>query len=610
MMNDVGLAEIGCPAPVPGVLAPQTEVALCFDSLSKNAGLAMFATGPHAVPVALRRAPGARVLWLNQGAMANDPAFTALGGDVAAYCEHLVESCGYVVPEESVAPVDKDDDTRVTGYADRYGGAGIGTNGGSGRTALVNGYLVKGVGKTPLIGAKADLSHASGGAYLEECVRETIFSEIIGVEFPHSAIPTLAIIDTDIVQVWQLDSGQKREKRVLLVRPCLLRPAHFERAAGYLSANPKEGALDFNRVQHVFDSAAALCGKQQLKEQFARFLTQWAQQLAYAYVHRLSPGGNPTSNICLDAKLLDFGACSALPSWAQIVMIQGSLPTGNEFITLAQSAHSLGYFFGRCHDPEMGQGTYLNQVIQDAGAVYLQTLSVEVLRLCGLPRHIAQAGADGAVQGKKIHAVLRRVFAHYRKERFDILDFTPSPAVKWNLADVWLETPPFHLAELRTLLDELNVDAAPGVAPQRCRFISRTRPGLYREELKYSLYPKLEKTPLPGETEQDAISRVICSAVAGARRDVRFEVDDAVALGFGVSAKFSLAMYRCTRSGAQFAVIEWETDGLFSALGSASPDIYSQDRAGCLALQSWDEGSVTLGKRHAVRVACVVRAWP
>jgi hypothetical protein len=86
--------------------------------------------------------------------------------------------------------------------ADRYGGAGIGRNGGSGRNALVNGFLVKGVGRTPLVGQSTPLSHASGGAYLEECVREAIFSEVVSHDFPYGAVPALGILGTGLVQDW------------------------------------------------------------------------------------------------------------------------------------------------------------------------------------------------------------------------------------------------------------------------------------------------------------------------------------------------------------------------------------------------------------------------
>ena len=150
-----------------------------------------------------------------------------------------------------------DDDVTV-GYADRYGGSGIGLNGGSGRAAVVNGYLVKGVGRTPLVSSLTDESHASGGAYLEESIRETIFAEIVRAEFPCSAIPVLAIIDTGLIQIFEESAGPKMERRTLLIRPSFIRPAHFERATAYFSGNPKEGQQDTLRVSQFFTQVVPL----------------------------------------------------------------------------------------------------------------------------------------------------------------------------------------------------------------------------------------------------------------------------------------------------------------------------------------------------------------
>lgn len=578
------------------------------DRLGHQAAMELFGSGRHVVPVRLRRAPTPRMIWLNQRAMTSDPAFRALGGDIGAYQAHLLAACAYVVPEPG-QPADADPDVQgVTGYADRYGGAGIGTNGGSGRTALVNGYLVKGVGKTPLIGINANSEHSTGGAYLEECVRETIFSEIVEAEFPASAIPTLAIIDSGIVQLWEGDFISSSERRVLIVRPCMLRPAHFERALGFLSSNPKEGAHDFARVQNTFDSAAALYGAQQLGAQLGRFLSAWAQQLAYAYVHRLSSSGNSTSNICFDGKLLDFGACSSLPSWAQIIMVHGSPPAGSEFDTLVQSAQSLSYFFGRCHQAEMGQPPYLGKVLVAAHGVYLRTLAVEVLRVCGVTRRSALGAVDGTLQ-ERVYEVVRRLLARFRKEHFDITDFTPSPVIVWDIADVWLEQPPAHLKELRGLLDALVVDAAPGETRRRCQFVSRTRYSLFREEMKYRLLPLINRAAQPDQDVQNAVTNIICRAVAAGRRDVREEPDNAVPIGFAVAPQFSLALYACGRSGAQFAVIEWETEGYFAALASGAEGLYSTQRLDCLAVRAWNEDGVILGTRFAVHAPCALSTW-
>src|ERR1700681_3918252 len=52
--------------------------------------------------------------------------------------------------------------------ADRYGGMGIGPNGGSGRAGYLAGVHIKGIGPTDLIGSGNDGFHATGSMYLQE----------------------------------------------------------------------------------------------------------------------------------------------------------------------------------------------------------------------------------------------------------------------------------------------------------------------------------------------------------------------------------------------------------------------------------------------------------
>lgn len=572
-------------------------------------GVQLFGTGAHAVPVPLYRAPGARLLWLNQRAMLDDAAFHELDGDVAAYGAHLLAACALTL---HVGPCQHMPD--ATGYADRYGGVGISTNGGSGRAALVNGYIVKGIGRTPLVGETVDAMHGSGGAYLEECLRETIFSEVVGAEFPHSAIPTLALIDTGMIQHWDNTATHwddtadvpVAERRVLLVRACFVRPAHLERAPGFHSPNPKEGALDFKRVQHMFAELTKLLGAERLAAQCARFVRHWAEQLAYAYVHRLSPSGNSTSNICLDGALLDFGACAALPSWAQIMMIPGSPATGNELQTLEQAVHSLCYHFGRSLDPAFAEPCTYEAIVTEARAAYAKTLSVEMLRLCGIPRHLAQQGVDGPLRGA-IDGAVASVLARYRRERFDIYACTPEPKVTPDLNHVWANAPPPHLARLRAVLDTLACDA--DAASSNSGLLMRPRVGLYREEMKTVLHRLLAAGPQQGLSEQDFISSLICSTVASGRRDTRNDMPGGVACGFAVAPRFSLALYRCSHTGALFAAIEWAVGSIFAAAKPVDAPSPHASSASCFAIAGWDARGIVLAGTVPARFDCFVATY-
>jgi hypothetical protein len=80
----------------------------------------------------------AQVLWVNPRAAMVDPAW-ACAGNEHEYKRHLLRCCGFMIKRMGTG-----DD--ADGLVDRYGGIGIGRNGGSGRAAVLNGYHVKGVG--------------------------------------------------------------------------------------------------------------------------------------------------------------------------------------------------------------------------------------------------------------------------------------------------------------------------------------------------------------------------------------------------------------------------------------------------------------------------------
>lgn len=574
------------------------------DALSLSAGQQLFSEGRHAVPVNLQPASNASIMWINRRAMADHPVFLALGRDVDAWCRHLLDACAWIISDDDHAQ------NSTVAYADRYGGSGIGINGGSGRAVVINGYHAKGIGRTPLVGALTDEAHASGGAYLEECVRETIFSELIAAEFPHSAIPNLAIIDTGLVQVWNLDDGStKRERRMLLVRPCMLRPAHFERASTYISDNPKEGAIDFKRVQHMFDVSSRIFGKEKLKQLNSEFFMNWAEQLAYSFVHRLSVAGHSTSNIGLDGKLLDFGACASLPSWAHITMIPGCPETGDEFSVIVSNAQSLAYFFGRFLDEEMGTPVYVNSVLQRAWQVYLCKLSLEVLRLCGIRRLLAEQSVHGPLQTSIFNAI-RRILSHYRKESFDILEFTPAPTLPWDIADVWQEIPPFHLSALKGVLEQLVCDQEKHEAAMRCLFISRTRANLFREELKYRLYPLLEQPQLDTGADREQIASLINREVAAARRDCRHDPDKSMLAGFAVADDCSLAIFFCFDSRCYFALAEWMSYSLRQSMQAVMVDVGVSALDAVLPIHSWSDQQLVLGNQFTFTLNCAVQLRP
>ncbi|WP_156421948.1 hypothetical protein [Paucibacter sp. KCTC 42545] len=445
-----------------------------------------------------------KLIWINRRILESDPAFVAVGNDLQAYENHILKSCAAIIDSQfygssrcNISPANGQ-----YGVADRYGGAGIGHNGGSGRNALLNGYLVKGIGRTPLVSKLTPLSHASGGAYLEECVRETIFGEIVDQEFPYGAIPTLAIIDTGIKETWPEGIWPEMERRTLLVRPTFVRPAHFERAIGFISENIKEGVLDQRRVEAVFSEAIAQRGKEGLITDFKAFFFRWAHQLAYSFVNRLPHGNNTSSNIAFDGRLVDFGAMTAVPSWSITATSLYPDPYVERFENISAAIRSLSYYFGRHLDPLLSDRVEMENRISSVRASFFQFTAMEVLRLCGVP----DAAANSVMQEMSttmLQEVVQSIIGYYQTEHIDFIDVTNFPKKRWDIPEIWLPNPPKHLRKLNHLLHDIVPATKRADSRHLCIQRCRSRPLLYKPGARDSFFRDMDEI-LPTGTHADS----------------------------------------------------------------------------------------------------------
>lgn len=484
----------------------------------------LFGAGSPQLPVPMTKIDGARVLWLNERAARLDPAFAALGSSFEAYERSLLDMCAFRVAGDEAKPAD------CIAYADRYGGVGISRNGGSGRAVTLGGYHVKGIGRTPLVSTLADPAHASGGAYLEECAREAIWAEIVQAEFPHGAVPVLAILDTGGHVVWETNKGPKSEQKCLLVRPSFVRPAHFERAIGFYNGQPDVGMADSQRVRDFFRAAIELWGRESLRDLIASFWSKWARQCAHGFVHRLTHGGTYSSNVALTGELVDFGAMSALPSWARASMMFGAPPTGSELSGIVQHMRaSVPTFSAHLDGSMMSQAWFADRVKQVAQA-YDDHMLQEVLRLVGLPkRSIERFSGDEAHQ---LRAAVKRLVQLASLERTSMVYGTPPARRPWNFLDFWMSSTPVELRELRALVDANFDQDERTSAAERIGLVASPRARLFREEMKSWLYQAVEQRPTGNEVSRVAVEEGIRQGISrGIRCPREDEAGDLASMG-------------------------------------------------------------------------------
>ncbi len=396
----------------------------------------------------------------------NDRALGAPGSDRAAadFGQELARDCGWVIgtPDGPCASV----------VVDRYGGDGIGRNGGAGRAGRIGSYYVKGIGRTPLVASGTDEMHRSGNISLHECVREAVYSEAVARVFPHSAVPTLGILAIGEPEVAPSAS------RCLLVRPLFLRPAHFLRASSYAGDDWPESAKDRERVILACQAAEASLGTDGILEMVESLLHKWADQMAFGYINRLYHGGISPSNMSMDGALADLSGMAALPSVGPYAFTLMGSYSGEELHQILQVALGLISSFDQHLGNRISTRLDVRALFDRVVKRYHDRLLTEVLKNAGYLRDEADRLVTSGL-GADVHVEVRRTLSHFARRRDVIFSETPKPLVPWDLHRIWDANPPAHLARLRASLPASDMGRT-GLQDASYR---RTRPMdyLYRE---------------------------------------------------------------------------------------------------------------------------------
>lgn len=142
---------------------------------------------------------------------------------------------------------------------------------------------------------------------------------------------------------------------------------------------------------------------------FQHFWHRWASQLAHSFVDRLPRGSNTLSNCCIDGSLLDMGAMSALPSWANVATMSAYSALLSQFKTFINGIRSMASFIARHSDKRYEDEGFLSQLTAYVQAAYRHHLVDEVVRLCGL------RGGPWPLQ--QLWPVVLQLFLHFQKRR-------------------------------------------------------------------------------------------------------------------------------------------------------------------------------------------------
>jgi hypothetical protein len=300
--------------------------------------------GPHlSTRFEVRRLARPRLLWLNERWWLA-AGFDIFDAHARAELERLLmDEFAVGVPTPSDPP--EHFDARAWLGADSYGEAGSPTHGGSGRSGHSAFFNAKGIGPAAPVAGDPDWNHSHGSLSLEEAVREAVCSEIASAEFPHGAVPVVALIDAGLRH--HNEDGTPGARRAIVVRPNFVRLAHMLRTACFEPTGPMgpDKSLDALRTRDVVgavwgDKADRVGLAISASDPF-RAMERLGRQIGFSHAARLWPGPFAASNYTVDGALADFGSFQALPDWRRASAAPGQHAFGDEFRTVADSIRAL-----------------------------------------------------------------------------------------------------------------------------------------------------------------------------------------------------------------------------------------------------------------------------
>ncbi len=265
------------------------------------------------VEVVVNRITNAEAVWISpEYSLPSDE--TAAPVDSCSFCDRFA----YGISDTAIfSHLEFTPDDRKIQTVERYGGAGVGVNGGGGRTTNDGAFQLKGSGKNCMVGDGVASHHGYGGLDAPNAIAETIYSNILAKLLPIGTLKVHGLILTgENAGVYGIEEHLSQQCwGVILVRDACLRPAHFLRA-GHFKPQPQfKGDLlpDAVRARLVNqDLKKALGGDDQFVKMLGRFLFNCANQFAFARVARICHGALSPSNIALDGRWLDLPIASFL----------------------------------------------------------------------------------------------------------------------------------------------------------------------------------------------------------------------------------------------------------------------------------------------------------
>lgn len=317
----------------------------------------------------------AKSLWVNHNALDGD--FTALD---------LIAEFAYVNPKSGCfidVPLDKNNKKVL--QAERYGGIGVGGNGGGVRCGNTDVFQLKGTGINPLLGDHDDYNHSTGNYALTEAISEVINSQIYEKILPVGVAKSYGLISTGVSR-FKGDPYGHRLELAIMIREVCLRPGHFL-PQPFFKPFARYKSILMNDVARVRAVNKALARTFENHNAFIIFLGKYlaasANQLAFAKVFRIAHGAYSPSNICFDGRWLDLTNMTMVPTSTNYAAAKDTIPFLAEPQEPLNVVQQVVYNYSKYNFTDLNIAPLINYYYEQFNAYFLHYL----IGLFGLDYH-------------------------------------------------------------------------------------------------------------------------------------------------------------------------------------------------------------------------------
>jgi hypothetical protein len=331
---------------------------------------------------------------------------------------HLIREKMACIPMAGESSTVYQDKGTVTGYAELYGGAGVGANAGGVRSANIGHCQVKGIGPTILAGRSTDKWHKHGALSLQDAVKEAIFSELFHLALPHGASRPIAIYDLGVRFATEIGVEKKPSSapRALFVREPIVRLAHFMRSS-FMNVSDEIAERELPRmramVPKLVDHICAEVGEPSLEIAevgLERLYSRVLEQTIAMRLKRLVHGSMIPSNFGVDGRLVDFTTSTAISSLQPVVVSLGSACSQTQhkqvLDTVADMVFYVTKFDPRCSANRQQIERVTKNIIDTANRAYENKVMLGHLQLIGLSP-AEQLALSPEVRDRLIRAIVK-----------------------------------------------------------------------------------------------------------------------------------------------------------------------------------------------------------